>query len=182
VRRHSLGVVLVVLLPGACRSEPKQPDVAQLIADLASSDQDKSGKASVTIVSKGTLAVPGLIEMLGSSDPKLRSRAAATLWGLGPSAAGAVPALAKALGDASVEVRRSAATALGGVGADAAPAVPALSAALKDSDNDVRQFSAKALGAIGPLAKAALPALQALSRHEGLRETAVEAMRKIQGS
>lgn len=180
--RLSLRVAVGLALIAACRSQPKEPDVAQLLADLASGDVDKSGKASVTIVSKGSLAVPGLVEMLGNPDPKLRSRAAATLWGLGPSAAGAVGALAKALADPVVEVRRSAATALSGIGAEAAPAVPALRTALKDSDNDVRQFSAKALGAIGPAAKAALPELQALSRKDGLRETATEAMRKIQGS
>jgi HEAT repeat protein len=169
------------VLLGGCRAQPKEPDVAALLLDLKSGDPEKSGKASVTIVTKGALAVPGLVEMLESPDAKQRSRAAATLWGLGPSAAPAALALAKALSDASSEVRRSAATALSGIGPGAAPAVPALSRALNDPDNDVRQFSAKALGAIGPAAQAALPELQALSRHDGLRETALEAMRKIRG-
>ncbi len=179
LRRPVSALALVLAL--GCRSQPKQPDVAALIADLSSDDAEKSGRASVTIVSKGELAVAGLVEMLGNPDPKLRSRAATTLWGLGASAQAAVPTLAGALKDADTNVRRSAAAALGNMGALAAPAVPALAAALDDSDNSVRQLSAKALGAIGPAARSALAALDALARREGLRETAEEARKQIQG-
>ena len=179
----SLALALALAFAGslACRSQPKEPDAAALIADLSSDDAEKSGKASVTILGKGDLAVPGLIEMLGSPDPKLRSRAATTLWGLGGSAKAAVPALAVALKDTDVTVRRPSASALGNMGPLAADAVPALIGALNDSDNQVRQLSAKALGAIGPAAKAALPALDALARREGLREAAEDARKKISG-
>jgi HEAT repeat protein len=175
-------IALLGALALCCRQQPKQPDVAQLLADLASSDSEKSGKASLAIVSLGELAVPGLIEMLASPDPKLRVRAATTLWGLGSSARAAVTPLARALADADVEVRRSAAMALGSIGVDAAPAVPALITALKDSDYAVRQQAAKALGAIGPAAKAALPALAEAARHEGIRPSVEEARRRIQGT
>ncbi len=171
---------LAVLLAPACRRQPKLPDPAQLIADLASSDSEKSGKASLTILGHGELAVPGLIGMLENPEPKLRARAATTLWGLGASAKAAAPALAKALGDDDVDVRRAVASALGNMGAHAEPALQALIAALKDRDSGVRQLAAKALGEIGPKARAALPALDAAARFEGLRPAAEEARRRIQ--
>lgn len=169
------------LIAAACGRQPKEPDVTQLLADLASPDQEKSGKASLVILAKGELAVPGLIEMLGNPDAKLRARAATTLWGLGTSARSAAPALAQALRDPELDVRRAAATALGNMGAHAEPAVPALIAALKDRDSAVRQLAAMALGEIGPPAQSALPALAAAARLEGLRPTALEAQRRIQG-
>lgn len=174
-------LALGCLLGGACRRQPKEPDVGQLLADLASSEQEKSGKASLAILSKGELAVPGLIEMLAGPDAKLRARAATTLWGLGTSARAAAPALAEALKDPDVDVRRAAATALGNMGAHAEPAVPTLIAALKDRDSAVKQLAAKALGEIGPPAQAALPALGEAARLEGIRPTALEAQRRIQG-
>jgi len=174
-------IALLAALVLCCRQQPRQPNVAQLLADLASSDSEKSGKASLAIVATRELAVPGLVEMLGSPDPKLRARAATTLWALGGSARGAVTALAAALADRDVEVRRSAAMALGSIGPEAEPAVPALIAALKDSDYGVRQQAAKALGAIGPAAKAALPALAEAARHDGIRPSVEEARRRIQG-
>ena len=173
-------VVLGAAVGPACRRQPKPPDVAQLLADLASGDTEKSGKASLTILGHGELAVSGLIQMLENADPKLRARAATTLWGLGANAKAAAAALGKALGDDDVDVRRAAATALGNMGAFAEPAVQALIGALKDKDSGVRQLSAKALGEIGPKARAALPALDAAARFEGLRPAAEEARRRIQ--
>src|SRR5262245_15690188 len=112
----ALGLIgLAALL--SCRRQPKLPDPAQLVADLASSDSEKSGKASLTILGHGDLAVPRLIEMLENPEPKLRARAATTLWGLGANAKAAAPALGKALVDPEVDVRRAAATALGNMGA-----------------------------------------------------------------
>jgi len=168
-------------LLASCTQKPKEPDVAQLLADLASADPERSGQANLTIVAKGELAVPGLIEMLGSPDAKLRARAATTLWGLGPDARGALGALTQALRDSDVDVRRAAATALGDIGPSAAPAVPGLIGALKDSDMAVRHLAAKALGSIGPPARAALPALDETARLEGLRQAAEDARRRIQG-
>jgi HEAT repeat protein len=176
----ALALLGPVSLAPACRRQPKPPDVGQLMADLASSDSEKSGKASLTILGNGELAVPGLTEMLENSEPRLRARAATTLWGLGPNAKAAAPALAKTLGDADVDVRRATASALGNMGAHAEPAVQALIRALRDSDSGVRQLSAKALGEIGPAARAALPALDAAARFEGLRPAAEEARRRIQ--
>jgi len=172
---------LVVALALCCRQQPRPPDVAQLLADFAGSDSDKSGKASLALISLGEPAVPGLSAMLTNSDARLRARAATTLWGIGAKAGGASDALARALSDADVEVRRSAAMALGAIGPSAAPAVPALIATLKDRDYGVRQQAAQALGAIGPAAKAALPALAVAAKHDGIRPTVEEAQRRIQG-
>ena len=162
-----------------CRSQPKPPDIAPLLADLAGADAEKSGKASLALIPIGEPAVPGLAALLENPDASIRARAATTLWGMGIKAAGATEALAKTLRDATLEVRRSAAMALGAIGPPAAPAVPALIASLKDPDYSVRQQAAQALGAIGPAAKAAVPALAVAAKHDGIRPTVEEALRRI---
>lgn len=181
MRRTAAVLALLSLLGVGCRQKPAEPDVAELLSDLASGDADRSGKASLAILSKGDLAVPGLIDMLGVADPRLRARAATTLWGLGANAKAAAPALAKALADQDVEVRRAAASALGNMGVDAEPAVPALIEALDRDDPALRQLAAKALGAVGPAARSALPALERAGRSEGIHAAAEEARKKIQG-
>ena len=175
-----LGALLAALAL-CCRQQPKPPDVAQLLSDLASADADKSGKAGLALIPIGEPAVPGLGVMLATPDARLRARAATTLWGIGAKAGGASDALARALTDSDVEVRRSAAMALGAIGPQAAPAVPALIAALKDQDYAVRPQAAQALGAFGPAAKAALPALAVAAKHDGIRPTVEDARRRIQG-
>jgi HEAT repeat protein len=164
---------------GACRAKPAEPTLDELLQALAGSDEQKAGEARLKLIALGEPAAAGLAGLLPAPDPKLRARAASTLWMLGEGAAPAAPALATALGDSDVEVRRSAAMALGNMGEHAAPAVPALARALDDPDGSVRQFAAKALGAIGPAARAALPALEALARTDALKATAEEAMRRI---
>jgi len=180
--RGAVSTVLCIslLLAAGCRARPKEPTVDELLAALAGPDEQKSGEARLALIALGEPAAPGLIALLGSADPRLRLRAAVTLWMLAEKGRSAVPALAHALGDADVEVRRAVAMALGNMGSQASPAVPALTRALRDSDGSVRQYAAKALGAIGPAAAEAVPALQELARTDALRATAEEAIARIQ--
>lgn len=181
LRRLAAVLACVCLAAGACRSKPKEPTLEELVAALAGADEQKSGEARLALITRGEPAAAALAGLLGSADPKARTRAASTLWMLADKARVAVPPLSTALADPDVEVRRAAAMALGNMGAHAAPALPALTKALSDPDGSVRQYAAKALGAIGAPASAALPALEELARTDALRATAEEAIDKIRG-
>lgn len=181
-KRIATLVAAVVLASAfACRSEPRGPDFATLIADLKGPDEERSGRARLALISIGEPAVPALKEMAKSDDSGDRLRAVTTLWGMGLQARSAVPELATALSDRDHEVRVTAAMALESIGPAAAPAVRALIKALRDKEGRVRQWSAKALGKIGPAASAAIPALVEASKFDPVRPAAEEAIRQIQG-
>lgn len=176
------GLLAAASLPAACRSQEQAPDIAALIADLTSTDPERSGRANLALVGLGEPAVPALVETLRSQEPRLRATAATTLWGMGPKARAAVPALAAALSDQDHEVRVAAAMALENMDpGDAKEAIPALIRALKDREGRVRQWAAKALGKIGPPAREAIPALNEAARFDPVRPAAEEAIRQIQG-
>jgi HEAT repeat protein len=175
----SLLIAAMVVAP-ACRAK-SAPDVRALVADLESSDADKSGKARLRLIEIGEPAAAVLAERLQSGDPPAKQAAATALWGMGSKGRAAVPALGAALADPERDVRLAAAMALGNMGEDAAPAVPALVQALADTEADVRHWAIKALGSIGPAASDALPALDRATKHDPLRQSAEEAMRRIQG-
>jgi HEAT repeat protein len=180
MRKRSLLPLLVPVLLAACSTTERAPDVAGLIADLQSTDAQKSGRANLELIRIGEPAVPPLVEMLRGSDPRLRSLAASTLWGMGGKGRAAAPVLAETLADPDPELRTSAAMALENMGAQAGDAIPALVKALSDTDNRVRQASVKALGAIGPAATPAIPVLtRALKK--GSWPEAEEAILKIRG-
>jgi HEAT repeat protein len=169
-----------VIVPLACRSQ-QPPNVQSLVMDLESADADKSGKARLRLIEIGEPAASALGERLQSGDAAAKQAAATTLWGMGAKGRAAVPALAGALADPERDVRLAAAMALGNMGEAAAAAVPALVRALEDPEGEVRQWAIKALGAIGPAASDALPALQRATRSDPHRQSAQEAMMRIQG-
>lgn len=174
-------ILLAILLP-ACRAKESPPDPVQLVADLRSSDAEKSGRARLLLITLGEPAVGPLAGLLRSGTPAERIVAANTLWGMGARAAAAVGDLAAALvdPDPDPELRVAAAMALENMGRAAEPAVPALATALSDRDARVRQAAVKALGAIGPPARAALPTLTRALRR-GAWPEAEEAVRRIRG-
>ncbi len=90
------------------------------------------------------------VALLGSSDPKLRRKAAKRLGRYRKQAAVVVPALTRALYDTKWQVRMEAARALRSYGPKAKLAVPALIQCLSDSHWAVRSFAADALVKIGP--------------------------------
>jgi len=177
--KFALTLAAAALLSG-CHSEAPSPNLAALIEDLKGADKDKSGAANLALIRAGAPAVPGLLELLAASDPRLRSLALSTLWGMGPKAEAAVPSLAATLSDPDPEMRNGAAMALANMGATGAPAVPALIAALGDGDPRVRQAAVKALGNIGPAAKDAIPVISRAVKR-GAWPEGEEAIRQIQG-
>jgi HEAT repeat protein len=180
MRQLSAALVLVVALLPGCRAKEGPPNVAALIEDLKGADKEKSGRANLALIRAGAPAVPALIELLGTDDPRLRSLALSTLWGMGARGEAAVPTLAETLSDPDPEMRNGAAMALANMGSAAAPAVPALTKALGDGDRRVRQTAVKALGSIGPAAREAIPAIS-LAVKRGAWPEAEEAIRQIQG-
>ncbi len=177
MRKRSL---LAFMLLSACATQEKQPNIGGLVADLQGGDPEKVGRANLELIRIGEPAVPALIDMLRSGDPKLRAAAASTLWGMGAKGRAAAPFLAEALADPDPALRTAAAMALENMGPQAGEAIPALVKALSDKDNRVRQASVKALGAIGPAATPAIPVLtRALKK--GSWPEAEEAILKIRG-
>lgn len=177
--RPAAGLLLALCVLGGCR--PREDKVADLVADLRSTNPTVSDEAVRQFVLMGEPATPTLIPMLRDPEPRIRGAAASALWGLGPAKRAAVPALAEALGDADDGVRLKVAMALESTGPAAAPAVPALARAVRDRDGNVRLWAAKALTRIGPAAREALPALEQASRIDSTRPAAEEAIRAITG-
>jgi HEAT repeat protein len=176
----AVGLSVAGLVAWSCRAQ-RAPDLHALVADLEGADADKGGKARLRLIEIGEPAAVILAERLQTGDAAAKQAAATALWGMGSKGRGAVPALAAALADPEREVRLAAVMALGNMGADAAPAVPALVEALTDDEGEVRQWAIKALGAIGPAASDALPALQRATKSDPQRQSAEEAMMRIQG-
>jgi hypothetical protein len=172
--------VLVLALTGACRAKDPASNVGALVEDLKGPDREKSGRANLALIRVGEPAVPALLELVGTGDPRLRHLALSTLWGMGERAKTAVPFLADVLSDPDPEIRNGAAMALENMGPAAEAAVPALIKALGDADNRVRQTAVKALGNIGPAARPAIPTMT-LALRRGRWPEAEEALRKIKG-
>src|SRR5260370_12513525 len=133
-----------------------------------------SSYAEAALRKSGPLAVPALIEGVGSEDPAVRVKAARTLGCLGEAAAAAAPALNKALHDKDLDVRLAAAKGLWNVTKTADGRVPALVGLLEtnvaadlEAGETRRRFLQtvmEALSRIGPPATAAVSALSALTK------------------
>ena len=180
MRKLTIAFALLTGLLLACRAKDNAANVAALIEDLKGADKEKSGAANLALIRVGAPAVPAVVELLATSDPRLRSLALSTLWGMGAKAESAVPALVETLADPDPEMRNGAAMALDNMGPAAAGAVPALIKALGDGDSRVRQTAVKALGNIGPAARDAVPVITRAAKR-GAWPEAEEAIRKIQG-
>src|SRR5262245_6242228 len=131
-----------------------------LLAALVDDNQDVRIAAGEGLLGIGAPAVPGLIQMLASQNPRDARNAAKVLGRIGADAKAAVPELIKLLKHENDEVRSAAISALGEIGADAKSAVPALIHVLQhDAEDDLRGIAAYNLGEIGPDAKDAVPLL-----------------------
>jgi HEAT repeat protein len=157
---------------------------------LCSRRLEDSSYAEAALRKSGRLAVPALIEALGTEVPATRVKAARTLGCLGEVAGEAAPALTTALHDNDPDVRLAAAKGLWNV-TKTADVVPALVELLEvkgapdpeasETRRRLLQTVMEALGRIGPPAAAAASALTAMtkdnSRH--IRESALVALGKI---
>lgn len=179
-RAAAVLIACAVAASFGCRKKPEER-TAEWIEKLKSPDAAVSGAAARELINIGEPAVPALAAVLKDPEPRVRRAAASTLWGLGTRMGPAVPGLADTLRDADTDVRLAAVMALESAGPHAAAAVPALVQALKDADANVRLYACKALGAAGPAARPAIPALLEAAKVDFLRDSAEEALRKIQG-
>jgi HEAT repeat protein len=165
-------------------AKPAVPDLTRALKDGDLFVRRFAAQALGEVGPDAKAAVPALKEALGDKKKEVGEAAAAALARLGPDG---VAALTDLLKDAKKDaaVRRKAVEALGRAGDDAKPAVPALTDLLKD--RDLRTDAAAALGDLGPVAKddkvlAALEdAADKKNKDRGFRQTAQDALRKIQG-
>ena len=158
---------------------------------LCSKQLGDSSYAETAMRKSGELAVPALIEALGSENPAIRVKAARTLGCLGEPAAKAAPALTAALHDDDLEVCLAAVKGLWNITKTADDVVPTLVALLKGQggadleDGETRrrflQTVMEALGRMGPPAAASAPALTALTKDSNrhIRESALFTLEKI---
>jgi HEAT repeat protein len=115
-----------------------------------------------------------LLTMLRSDDADERDRSVAELARRGGSVA---PEVARLLGDDDLVAAMAASEVLARTGK---PAVPALLDALKTGNRRARGWAAHALGRIGPDAREAVPALTDMSKDHDFKQTALEAIGRIQ--
>jgi HEAT repeat protein len=139
-------------------------EIAQLVAELTSTDDARRAAAAERLAQQGAEACDAAVALARAcGDPceEVCQWAAAALEELGPPPVEQLAALAALLGEASADAGYWAATLLGRLQAAAAPAVPALAAAVAGrGPMAVRQRAAWALGQIGPAARPAAECLQ----------------------
>ncbi|HEY6553503.1 MAG TPA: hypothetical protein VI669_09115, partial [Vicinamibacteria bacterium] len=82
MRQITVGLVLALALLPACRSKEGAANVPALVEDLKGADKEKSGQANLALIRVGAPAVPAIVELLTTTDPRLRSLALTTLWGM----------------------------------------------------------------------------------------------------
>jgi HEAT repeat protein len=150
-----------------------------------------SSYAEVALRKSGQLAVPALIEALGTEEGAIRVKAARILGCLGEVAAEAAPALTTALHDNDLDVRLAAVKGLWNITERADVVVPALVDLLKvrraadpEAGETRRRFLQtvmEALKRIGPPATAAVSALTAMTKDNNrhIRESALSALQMI---
>lgn len=118
----------------------------------------------------GEDAVPGLTELLGDNDTRLRLWTMRALVSMGPAATEAIPAVAEMLGDENKEIRHLAARLLSKLSQpDDVAAVEVLARLLLSEDREFQLGGAAALSRMG---SAVVPALLEVSRGDNVRSRA----------
>jgi len=98
---------------------------------------------------KAAPAIPHLIRLSKSDDPKMRMAAMVVLASIGPASKAALADLRPRLKDDDLHVRYWACQAIGAIGPEAKTVVPELLEAMKSDAASVRRHAALALGKIG---------------------------------
>lgn len=130
------------------RLAAESPDLAvpTLVDALGSSNADVARSAARSLGRMGAVVVPRLIEASSSERVDVRRGAIASYAWMGPAGASG---LIGALSDSAPELRRAAARGLGRLGPEVAAVEPALLRAVSDPDRQVRETAAAALKRIG---------------------------------
>jgi HEAT repeat protein len=127
-------------------------DLRSLLGDLTSGDEARAESAVPALAALGEAALPGLLDLLGTTDHDQRWWATRTLAALGGEAA--CSALERALRDPDPDIRQCA--ALGLRHQPSAQAVRSLCTALSDPDRLTARLAGDALIAAGTQATADL--------------------------
>jgi HEAT repeat protein len=147
--------------------------------------------AEMALKECGAVAVPALIEALGSEDGASREKAARAIGRLGELAVDAIPALTGALNSKNLDFRLAAAKCLWNISKNAEIVTPVLvdllerkwTAALEASEarRMYLQTVMEALWRIGPPASAAIPALLEKTKDKNrlISESALSALKEI---
>lgn len=145
----------------ALRGYRSEKTVRVLIARLAQPDTDVAAEAAAALAAQGEIAVPSLVELLGSERRELQATAADVLGKIGD--ARATDSLLKLLDHSDAWVRTSAARALGGL--KDKKAAERLIGLLRDATSSVRVAAAEALGEM-KVTGAVKPLLELLRHRE----------------
>jgi HEAT repeat protein len=185
-RGFALGI-LARLGPKAAGAVP-----AIVAAAEKNADEQFTREAVFALAAIGPAAAPAtdyLVSLIRQGAPPVQYAASYALGRIGPGAAAASPALRSLLASDDAFLRTAAAWALLKIDAKKnadvqQQAIELFTAALADERPEVRSAMALALAEQGPAAKAALPALEKTLHdpHEAVRESAAEALEKIDAS
>ena len=122
----------------------------QLLADLASGEDDRAETAALALGRIGEDALPGVRDLLPSPSVDCRWWATRALGEIRSPAA--IAALIDQCADGDPDVRACAIYALGALDGEAASAIPALIGRLADPSVYVGQLAADSLARVGPAA------------------------------
>ncbi|SPE53133.1 putative HEAT domain containing protein [Verrucomicrobia bacterium] len=128
---------------------------------------------------------PEGIEILTNAPQANEWSGMCAIWALGQhpeTGTNAIPFLISATSSSSEGTACGAIQVLGLFHTEGDQVIPALTAALASAKPSVRSDAARALGAFGPQASAAVPRLRELANDPAAGSTAVEALRRIQGT
>jgi HEAT repeat protein len=125
------------------------PQMANRQASTKANKKQDPPPEALALRNLGSVAIPGLIEVLNHNQADVRLTGLETLAMLGAEALGAAPDIAKLLTDVDPELRIKAAEALAAIGPLAKDTIPALLANMKDKKVEVQQATFRALMRIG---------------------------------
>jgi len=109
-------------------------EIAELLEDMHSGDENRLINAAPMLAQFGTAAVSGLVSTLEDSQPLVRDYSAMGLGLIGAAAESAIPSLCRAVHDSNTSVRYAAIVALGRIGKATSDVVESLNAGLSDSE------------------------------------------------
>jgi HEAT repeat protein len=122
-----------------------EEEIASLMDDMRSGDENRLIGASVMLAQFGPQVVPELTSILSSPYPLTRDYTAMSLGLLGSAAEPALPNLCKAVSDTDSGVRYATVVAIGNIGKKTEETLQCLRSALNDTDEMTRRGAADAL-------------------------------------
>jgi HEAT repeat protein len=158
------------------------PALNALLRDADPGQREMAANALGILGANGEAAIPGLAELLQTSQPRtIRTLAAMALGEMGEKAAPAVAGLMEQANDWETDPRREAVRTLGKIGPQARQARLVLRDCLIDPSSEVRGLAALALGQVDPKGADNAPALEPLRGDPAVqvRFAALQALQKI---